>query len=100
MANANWIRNLEMLILGALIGGLLVSSWRLQEETSRPPMRAPKISISRFRIQFAFAISKCSFQIELQSWKIYSRRCQSEILAEDYSPVRSTRVRAWRVLVG
>ncbi len=34
MANANWMRNLEMLILGAILGGLLVSSW------SRPAVLA------------------------------------------------------------
>src|SRR5580692_8156250 len=27
MANANWMRNLEMLAVGALLGGLFVSSW-------------------------------------------------------------------------
>lgn len=40
MANANWIRNLEMLILGALIGGLLVSSWSRYEvlaQQTAPP---------------------------------------------------------------
>ncbi|HLJ23201.1 MAG TPA: hypothetical protein VKT71_03775 [Candidatus Acidoferrales bacterium] len=31
MANANWVRNLEMLALGALLGGLLVSSWSRHE---------------------------------------------------------------------
>jgi len=28
MANANWIRNLQMLVLGALLGVFFVSSWQ------------------------------------------------------------------------
>jgi hypothetical protein len=27
MANANWIRSPQMLVLGAMLGGLFVSSW-------------------------------------------------------------------------
>jgi hypothetical protein len=80
MANSNWIRNLQMLVLGALLGGLFISSWvrpaataqqsnpqanpaTMQTDVARlkdivPPNSHPMVEVGMFAANLWFAGEK------------------------------------------